>query len=180
MPHQDNTFLYTEPRTCTGLWLALEDATINNGCLWAIPGSHKSISFTQLLYAKERLERQEYLSFLLTFVFCIRGFGEAYGQRWKWYTFWSPLPSLWSERICTAGSKIWCFGGYTWRSDTSEVEFSFILLMLPTCVVLFQVNSVMAFCVQFWEPFSSVKTCIELTCSWYWRMWMVQRQLVSS
>ncbi|PWZ57185.1 Phytanoyl-CoA dioxygenase 1, partial [Zea mays] len=32
---------YTEPRTCTGLWLALEDATINNGCLWAIPGSHK-------------------------------------------------------------------------------------------------------------------------------------------
>ncbi|PWZ57369.1 hypothetical protein Zm00014a_000892 [Zea mays] len=41
VPHQDNTFLYTEPRTCTGLWLALEDATINNGCLWAIPGSHK-------------------------------------------------------------------------------------------------------------------------------------------
>ncbi|AQK91761.1 Phytanoyl-CoA dioxygenase, partial [Zea mays] len=41
VPHQDNTFLYTEPRTCTGLWLALEDATINNGCLWAILGSHK-------------------------------------------------------------------------------------------------------------------------------------------
>lgn len=41
VPHQDSTFLYTEPRTCTGLWLALEDATINNGCLWAIPGSHK-------------------------------------------------------------------------------------------------------------------------------------------
>ncbi|KAF8681940.1 hypothetical protein HU200_045393 [Digitaria exilis] len=41
VPHQDNTFLCTEPRTCTGLWLALEDATISNGCLWAIPGSHK-------------------------------------------------------------------------------------------------------------------------------------------
>ncbi|GJN23577.1 hypothetical protein PR202_gb11239 [Eleusine coracana subsp. coracana] len=39
--HQDSTFLYTEPRTCTGLWLALQDATISNGCLWAIPGSHK-------------------------------------------------------------------------------------------------------------------------------------------
>lgn len=44
VPHQDNSFLYTEPTTCTGLWLALEDATITNGCLWAIPGSQKSIS----------------------------------------------------------------------------------------------------------------------------------------
>lgn len=41
VPHQDNSFLYTDPPTCTGLWLALEDATITNGCLWAIPGSHK-------------------------------------------------------------------------------------------------------------------------------------------
>lgn len=44
VPHQDNSFLYTQPTTCTGLWLALEDATITNGCLWAIPGSHKSTS----------------------------------------------------------------------------------------------------------------------------------------
>ncbi|KAK2635399.1 hypothetical protein Ddye_030191 [Dipteronia dyeriana] len=42
VPHQDNSFLYTEPTTCTGLWLALEDATITNGCLWAIPGSQKN------------------------------------------------------------------------------------------------------------------------------------------
>ncbi|KAI4313776.1 hypothetical protein L6164_026730 [Bauhinia variegata] len=42
VPHQDNSFLYTEPPTCTGVWLALEDATILNGCLWAIPGSHKN------------------------------------------------------------------------------------------------------------------------------------------
>ncbi|XP_074587392.1 phytanoyl-CoA dioxygenase isoform X2 [Curcuma longa] len=41
-PHQDNSFLYTDPPSCTGLWLALEDATITNGCLWAIPGSHKN------------------------------------------------------------------------------------------------------------------------------------------
>ena len=39
---QDSTFLYTTPRvTCLGLWLALEDATLDNGCLWARPGSHK-------------------------------------------------------------------------------------------------------------------------------------------
>lgn len=41
IPHQDNSFLYTDPPSCTGLWLALQDATILNGCLWAIPGSHK-------------------------------------------------------------------------------------------------------------------------------------------
>jgi phytanoyl-CoA hydroxylase len=40
--HQDSTFLYTEPLSVTGLWFALEDATRENGCLWAIPGGHKS------------------------------------------------------------------------------------------------------------------------------------------
>lgn len=39
--HQDSTFLYTEPTDIAGLWFALEDATIENGCLWAIPGGHK-------------------------------------------------------------------------------------------------------------------------------------------
>ena len=38
--HQDATFLYTEPCTVMGLWFALEDATVENGCLWAIPGGH--------------------------------------------------------------------------------------------------------------------------------------------
>jgi phytanoyl-CoA hydroxylase len=39
--HQDATFLFTEPLAMVGLWFALEDATIENGCLWAIPGGHK-------------------------------------------------------------------------------------------------------------------------------------------
>jgi len=39
--HQDSTFLYTEPTTIAGFWFALEDATLENGCLWAIPGGHK-------------------------------------------------------------------------------------------------------------------------------------------
>ncbi|XP_060599353.1 phytanoyl-CoA dioxygenase domain-containing protein 1-like isoform X1 [Ruditapes philippinarum] len=41
IPHQDSTFLYTKPQKLVGLWLALEDATLENGCLWFIPGSHK-------------------------------------------------------------------------------------------------------------------------------------------
>jgi len=40
--HQDSTFLYTEPIDIVGLWFALEEATIENGCLWAIPGGHRS------------------------------------------------------------------------------------------------------------------------------------------
>ena len=38
--HQDATYLWTEPQSCIGLWVALEDATIENGCLWGVPGSH--------------------------------------------------------------------------------------------------------------------------------------------
>jgi len=39
--HQDSTFLFTEPQDIIGLWFALEDATLENGCLWAIPAGHK-------------------------------------------------------------------------------------------------------------------------------------------
>lgn len=38
--HQDATFLYTDPVTVTGFWFALADATVDNGCLWAMPGGH--------------------------------------------------------------------------------------------------------------------------------------------
>jgi len=41
LPHQDSTFLYTEPLSCVAFWFAFEDATRENGCLWALPGSHK-------------------------------------------------------------------------------------------------------------------------------------------
>ena len=40
--HQDSTFIYTKPIDLAGLWFALEDATIENGCLWAIPGGHRA------------------------------------------------------------------------------------------------------------------------------------------
>lgn len=40
--HQDSTYLYTEPESCTGFWFALEDATTENGCMYFIPGAHKT------------------------------------------------------------------------------------------------------------------------------------------
>lgn len=39
-PHQDGTFLNTEPLSVTGFWFAVDDATLENGCLWALPGGH--------------------------------------------------------------------------------------------------------------------------------------------
>ena len=40
--HQDSTFLYTDPPTVVGLWIALEDATKENGCLWTIIGDNNN------------------------------------------------------------------------------------------------------------------------------------------
>ena len=40
--HQDSTYLYTEPESCVGFWFALEDATLENGCMQFIPGGHRS------------------------------------------------------------------------------------------------------------------------------------------
>lgn len=45
--HQDATFLYTEPTKLIGLWFPLEDATLENGCLWYIPGSHMTMSLSR-------------------------------------------------------------------------------------------------------------------------------------
>ncbi len=39
--HQDATFLHTEPSSVVGLWIALDDATRDNGCLVALAGAHR-------------------------------------------------------------------------------------------------------------------------------------------
>jgi phytanoyl-CoA hydroxylase len=46
--HQDATFLYTDPITVTGFWFAIEDATLDNGCLWAAPGGHRTAGLRQV------------------------------------------------------------------------------------------------------------------------------------
>lgn len=40
--HQDEDFIPTRDRSLTAAWIALDDATVDNGCLWAIPGSHRA------------------------------------------------------------------------------------------------------------------------------------------
>jgi len=39
--HQDEHFIPTRDRSLAGVWIALDDATIENGCLWVLPGSHQ-------------------------------------------------------------------------------------------------------------------------------------------
>ena len=38
--HTDHTFLWTEPQSATGFWLAIDKATVDNGCMWALRGGH--------------------------------------------------------------------------------------------------------------------------------------------
>jgi phytanoyl-CoA hydroxylase len=40
-PHQDSTFIISEPASCIGIWVALDDANSQNACMYAVPGSHK-------------------------------------------------------------------------------------------------------------------------------------------
>ena len=39
--HTDHTYLWTEPQSVVGFWFAIDDATTENGCMWALPGGHR-------------------------------------------------------------------------------------------------------------------------------------------
>lgn len=39
--HQDASFFHTDPTSVITYWFALEDATLENGCLWVEPGGHR-------------------------------------------------------------------------------------------------------------------------------------------
>ena len=39
--HQDEIYIPTRDRSLIGAWIAVDDATVDNGCLWVLPGSHK-------------------------------------------------------------------------------------------------------------------------------------------
>jgi ectoine hydroxylase-related dioxygenase (phytanoyl-CoA dioxygenase family) len=40
--HQDESHIPTRDRSLRGVWFALDDATVDNGCLWVLPGSHRA------------------------------------------------------------------------------------------------------------------------------------------
>ena len=38
--HKDSSFLITKPLSVCGIWVSLDEATKENGCMWGVPGSH--------------------------------------------------------------------------------------------------------------------------------------------
>lgn len=39
--HQDEIYIPTRDRSLCGAWIAVDDADVENGCLWVLPGSHR-------------------------------------------------------------------------------------------------------------------------------------------
>lgn len=56
--HQDASFFVTEPITVTTFWFALEDATLDNGCLWVQPGGQHGPLRERYVCESGRLQMQ--------------------------------------------------------------------------------------------------------------------------
>jgi ectoine hydroxylase-related dioxygenase (phytanoyl-CoA dioxygenase family) len=39
--HQDEFYIPTRDKSLIGVWIAIDNASVENGCLWVIPGSQK-------------------------------------------------------------------------------------------------------------------------------------------
>ena len=57
--HQDEVYIPTRDRSLIGAWIAIDDAMIQNGCLWVIPGSHR----TGYLYPQKPHDKPEEFDF---------------------------------------------------------------------------------------------------------------------
>lgn len=53
VPHQDGSVSFTDPPSATTFWYALEDTTLENGCLCVAPGSHRTTPLRQRLMRTE-------------------------------------------------------------------------------------------------------------------------------
>lgn len=70
-PHQDATYLHTDPITITGFWIPTEDATLENGCLWYIKGSHKNGLHSRYVIFLENMSKtvNEFMQFFILYLF---------------------------------------------------------------------------------------------------------------
>ncbi|KAL7678524.1 putative phytanoyl-CoA dioxygenase [Plasmopara halstedii] len=64
-PHQDGSYLYTEPQSVVGFWWALEDCTLENGCLHGVPCSHLTVPVLQRLRRTTKEQQEKYGQILL-------------------------------------------------------------------------------------------------------------------
>lgn len=54
--HQDSTYIQTKSGKLLGMWLALEEANRENGCLWGIPGRHMGQPKSKLIRIGSKLQ----------------------------------------------------------------------------------------------------------------------------
>jgi ectoine hydroxylase-related dioxygenase (phytanoyl-CoA dioxygenase family) len=64
-PHQDGTFVYNDPLNVINIWIALEDATLENGCLWFIPGSNSKPIKSRFIHNPDEKEFNEGRMFVM-------------------------------------------------------------------------------------------------------------------
>lgn len=101
--HQDETFIPTQDRSLIGVWIALDDATVDNGCLWVQPGSH---TYAALWPSKSIPDPR------------FDGAPESYG----WEADLGPRESGVAAEV-TAGSVVF-FNGYTLHRSLNNVRKS--------------------------------------------------------
>ncbi len=58
--HQDEYYIPTRDRSLTGVWIAIEDATIENGCLWVIPGSQRDGILRKIIPFENKEYREQF------------------------------------------------------------------------------------------------------------------------
>jgi phytanoyl-CoA hydroxylase len=55
--HQDEIYIPTRDRSLAGAWIAMDDATVENGCLWVIPGSQRrGVLYLQEWHGDQRFD----------------------------------------------------------------------------------------------------------------------------
>ena len=79
--HLDVPYWSFNSRDAISLWMALDDATLANGCMWYIPGSHKTARFDNV------------------------GIGENMADLFKVYPEWKEIEPM--PGPCPAGSIVW-------------------------------------------------------------------------
>jgi len=113
--HQDSTFVNTKPLSCQALWFALEDVTMDNGCLWVVPGSHKEGIVTRFKRNKEgngimisEADKDEAAPW--------KSLKEQFDKA-KYPEKWIPLP-------CKKGSVVLIHGSVVHMSEVNESNLS--------------------------------------------------------
>lgn len=79
--HLDNPYWSFHSRDAITIWVALDDVTVENGCLWFMPGTHKLATYDNV------------------------GIGPNIGDLFKVYTDWATMKA--SPVVIKAGSCSW-------------------------------------------------------------------------